>query len=63
MVDGKLGVYIKYGSAVKFRLVDIIYETEDYVVSSVTEGNGAYLALYDEIIVSGKQLYVDKELA
>ena len=63
MVDGKLGVYIKYGSAVKFRLVDIIYETEDYVVSSVTEGNGEYLALYDEIIVSGKQLYVDKELA
>jgi len=63
MIDGQLGVFIKYGNTVQFRLVDKIYETDDYIVSSVTEGSGEYLALYDEIIVSGKQLYVGKEIA
>lgn len=63
LIDGVLGVYIKFGSLVKFRKVDIIYETEDYIISSATEGSGSVLSLYDEIIVQGKNLYIDRDLA
>lgn len=62
LIDGELGVYIKYGSLVKFKKVDIIYEAEDYILSSATEGSGSYLSLYDEIITSGKNLYKDRDL-
>ena len=62
LIDGKLGVYIKYGDTVAFRELDIIYETEDYVLSSVTEGSASVLSLYDEIITSGKDLYINKKL-
>lgn len=62
LVDGELGVFIKYGDTVKFRKLNIIYETDDYVLSSATEGSSYLLSLYDEVIVSGKNLYVDKHL-
>ncbi|MBP0969016.1 MAG: hypothetical protein J5744_02620 [Oscillospiraceae bacterium] len=63
LIDGNLGVFIKYGSLVKFRKVDIIYETDDFILSSATEGSGSILSLYDEIIVQGKNLYVDRDLS
>lgn len=63
LIDGKLGVFVKYGTMVKFKEVDIIYETEDFVLSSVTEGNSSLLSLYDEIITQGKNLYVDRDLS
>ena len=62
MVDGKLGVYVKYGSTVEFRAVDVIYETDDYVISRNDASNSETLKLYDEIITEGKELYVGKEL-
>ncbi len=62
LVDGELGVFIKYGDTVKFRRLNIIYETDDYVLSSATEGSSTLLSLYDEVIISGKNLYVDKHL-
>jgi len=61
--DGELGVFIKYGSLVQFRKVDIIYEDEDYVLSSVTEGSSSYLSLYDEVIIQGKNLYENRDLS
>ncbi len=63
LVDGQVGVFIKYGDTVKFRKLDIIYETEDYVVSALSENSETYVTLYDEIIVSGKDLYLDKKLS
>ncbi len=48
---------------VRFKEVDIIYETEDFVLSSVTEGSSSLLSLYDEIITQGKNLYVDRDLS
>lgn len=63
LIDGKLGVFVKYGNMVKFKEVDIIYETEDFVISSVTEGSSSLLSLYDEIIVQGKNLYIDRDLS
>ena len=63
LIDGEVGVFIKYGDTVKFRKLDIIYETDDYIISDITDGKDNYLKLYDEVIISGKDLYVDKKLA
>ena len=63
LVNGDLGVYIKYGDVVKFRKINIIYETEDYIISGLTDSGDTYLSMYDEIIVTGKDLYIDKKLA
>ena len=61
--DGEVGVYIKYGTTVVFRKVDIIYETDKYVVSRVNTSDSSKLRLYDEIITEGKDLYVGKDLS
>lgn len=63
LVDGELGVFIKYGDTVKFRKVNIIYETDDFIVSGLDDDGDGYLTMYDEVIVTGKDLYVDKKLA
>jgi hypothetical protein len=60
--DGVLGVYVKYGSTIIFKRVHTIYETDDYVVSLPDNSDPDRLAVYDEIIVEGKDLYVGKTL-
>lgn len=60
--DGVVGVYVKYGSTVQFRELDIIYETDTYVVSRPDSSNSNLLAMYDEIITQGRDLYVGKDL-
>ena len=62
LLDGELGVYIKYGSAVDFRKVDVIYETDDYIISSPGESSSGTLAVYDEMITEGRDLEVGKQL-
>lgn len=44
------GVYIKVGEQILFKKIDIIYRSDDYVISKVSTNN-EYLALYDDIIV------------
>ncbi len=76
MVDGTVGVYIRSGNTVKFRVAEVIYESGSYsFVSTDTEGVTLYssdgddtndiyckgLSLYDNVIVSGaKELYPDR---
>lgn len=62
LLDGELGVYIKYGSAVDFRRVDVIYETDDYIISRPGESGSDFLAVYDEMITEGRDLEVGKQL-
>lgn len=62
MEDGVVGVYIKYGSTIQFRRLDVIYETETYVVSRSNPADSGLLAMYDEIITQGRDLYVGKDL-
>lgn len=62
MEDGVLGVYVKYGSIVQFRRVDVVYETQTYVVSRSGLTEAGLLSLYDEIITQGRDLYVGKDL-
>lgn len=44
------GVYIKVGEQILFKKIDVIYRSDDYVISKVSTNN-EYLALYDDIIV------------
>ena len=46
------GVYVMDGEEVVFRKLDVVYEGDDYVLSSLNAGDG-YLILYDSIIVEG----------
>lgn len=76
VVDGTVGVYVRSGNTVKFRVADVLYESGAYsFISPYTEGktlfaddadttNDIYckgLSLYDDVIVSGaKELSPDR---
>lgn len=49
------GVYILRGNIVNFRKVNIIYSGDGYVISGASTGD--YIQLYDEIIISGRDLH------
>ncbi len=46
------GVYVLDGEEVIFRKLDVIYEGDDYVLSSLNK-NSSYLQLYDSVITEG----------
>ncbi len=50
--DGDKGVYVKLGEQINFKKLDVIYEGDNFVLSSLNAGNG-YLSLYDDIVVEG----------
>jgi hypothetical protein len=51
------GVYVKNGVQLSFRLVEIIVSEEEYVICRDTSGRTGYLALYDNIVTEGTNLY------
>lgn len=48
--NGQKGVYVVSGGQTEFRLIDVIYEGDDYVLSAVTTEDG-YLSLYDSVLL------------
>lgn len=54
LVDTKV-VYIQVGQSVQYRLLNIIYEDEDIVVSKAMN-DSQYVAMYDQVILKGKDL-------
>ena len=60
--NGKSGVFVRRGNIVNFRSVNIIYSEDSFVIASKPEsGDGVsldypHLKLYDEVIISGKEL-------
>jgi hypothetical protein len=46
------GVYIKVGEQIRFRKIDVVYRSDDYVISEANTDND-YLALYDDIVLEG----------
>lgn len=58
--DGKTGVYVRSGQAVKFVTVNVIYRTDEYIVCEQQTSNESVLRLYDEVVVKGKRLYDGK---
>ncbi|MGN0570992.1 MAG: HlyD family efflux transporter periplasmic adaptor subunit [Candidatus Fimenecus sp.] len=66
-VDGVKGVYTVSGNIIKFKKIEIAYSDSEYSVCvTPKDDNGnpksGYVALYDEIIVEGTDLYDGKIL-
>lgn len=47
------GVYILQGQKVAFKKLDVIYESEDYMLSKITS-DPHYISVYDDVITSGE---------
>ena len=65
IVDGQWGVYIRYGDLVRFKNIAPIYENDEYMllpVQSTASDSINQVVLYDEVIVSGRDLYDGKLL-
>ena len=60
--DGVPGVYVVLMDKMYFRTINVVYETEDFVVSSATADQSNPLKLYDTIIVEGVGLYNQKDV-
>lgn len=60
--DGVPGVYVILMDKMYFRTIHIVYETEEFVISSATEDETSPLKLYDTIIVEGVGLYNQKDV-
>ncbi len=58
IVDGKTGVYVKVGSIIRFKKVDVLYMGSTYAIVRTNEN----LVEFDEVIVRGKNLYAGKIL-
>lgn len=56
---GERGVYTKDGNIARFKKLDIIYSTKQYVISRPHE-TGNYVSLYDNVIIGGKNIYDGK---
>ncbi len=56
--DGKKGVYIVSGNKVKFRNAEVYYIDDEWAIVSREEKNG--IELYDDIVVSGSNIYEGK---
>ncbi len=63
VVKGKTGVYVVSGRTVKFVGVNVIYNTDAYILceqENENESESQVLRLYDEVVVKGKNLYDGK---
>ncbi len=60
--EGNEGVYVRRGNIVNFRSLNIIYSEDAFVIASSPAADSgielahAHLKLYDEVIISGKEL-------
>lgn len=57
--DGNAGVYVRRANIVNFRSLNIIYSEESFVVAADEKefkSDYPHLELYDEVIISGKEL-------
>ncbi|MEG2054185.1 MAG: HlyD family efflux transporter periplasmic adaptor subunit, partial [Oscillospiraceae bacterium] len=66
IVDGELGVYIKYGHLVSFKKITPIFENSEYILVPLNPNKEITgineVKLFDEVIVEGKDLYDGKLL-
>ena len=60
--EGEPGVYVVLMDKMYFRTINIVYETEEFVISSAAEEETYPLKLYDTIIVEGVGLYNQKDV-
>ncbi len=61
IIDGEKGVYITVNNKLEFKKVEVIYEDESYFISEMLNDSD-YLLLFDEVVVSGTDLYEGKNI-
>ena len=63
-MDGQKCVYVKYGNLARKRNIVVLYEDENYLLvpADGKVGGDSEVRLYDEVIVSGMDLYDGKKL-
>ena len=59
--EDEKGVFIKFGQEIRFRKINTLFETDDYVIVEQSP-EPDYLQVYDEVITKGKDLYDRKPL-
>ncbi|MGN0665923.1 MAG: HlyD family efflux transporter periplasmic adaptor subunit [Huintestinicola sp.] len=50
--NNEKGVYVLWGQRVLFKKVDIIFESDDYILSRITSDE-SYVCVYDDMIIRG----------
>ncbi len=58
--DGEPGVYVRSGITLKFVKVNVIHQTDDYIICEQQTSVDDVLRLYDEVVIKGKRLYDGK---
>ncbi|MBE6757364.1 MAG: hypothetical protein E7552_02285 [Ruminococcaceae bacterium] len=61
--DNRTGAFVRMGTTVTFRYVDVLYhnEKDKYSICAIPDaGDKTYVQLYDDVIVEGKDLYDGK---
>lgn len=58
--NNEKGVFVLSGNKISFKKINIIFSTDEYVVVEKDSEQSGYLRLYDEVIISGKDLYDGK---
>lgn len=62
IVNGEMGVYVKFSKLVQFKKIKPVYQDENYVILPIENDENNEVDLYDEIIVKGVNLYDGKYL-
>lgn len=57
--NGEKGVYVLTGNAIEFKKIKVVYTGTDFVLCEIT-GEKGDLELYDEVVITGKDLYDGK---
>ncbi len=60
IVDGRAGVYVIRNNRARFVPVEIIYNSKEWVIAVEKKEENSSIKLYDELIISGKDLYDNK---
>jgi len=60
VVDGVTGVYVLSGMEMTFKPIEALYTTDSYTIVKWDPSTPGALKLYDEIILSGKEIYDGK---
>lgn len=61
-VNGEKGVYVLVDTIVRFKKVNVIYSDDTHSIVSENNAGDKALLLYDEVILSGKNLYDGKSI-
>ena len=62
IIDGQMGVYVKFSKLVQFKKISPVYQDENYVILPLNGDADNQVELYDDVIVKGVNLYDGKYL-